>query len=64
MKYFASKFEEHIIENQKYNIHSNMVEFYNSMNNDFKKQNNLIFYGPSGIGKYTQVLRYIKKYSI
>ena len=63
MKYFSSKFEEHIIENQKYNIHSNMEDFYNSMNNDFKKQNNLIFYGPSGIGKYTQVLRYIKKYS-
>lgn len=63
MKYFTSKFEEHIIENQKYNIHSNMVEFYNSMNDNFKNQNNLIFYGPSGIGKYTQVLRYIKKYS-
>ena len=52
MKYFASKFEEYIIENQKYNIHSNMVELYDSMTNNFKKQNNLIFYGPSGIGKY------------
>ena len=63
MKYFSSKFEEHIIDNEKYNIHKNMNDFYNSMSNDFKNQNNLIFYGPAGIGKYTQVLRYIKKYS-
>ena len=63
MKYFSSKFEEHIIDNEKYNIHKNMNDFYNSMSNDFKNQNNLIFYGPAGIGKYTQSLSYIKKYS-
>ena len=27
------------------------------------KQNNLIFYGPSGIGKYTQALNFIKQFS-
>ena len=44
-------------------MHKNMEALYNSMSNDLSKQNNLIFYGPSGIGKYTQVLQYIKKYS-
>lgn len=63
MKYFASKFEEHIIESNKYNLHNNMNDFYTEMKNDVENQNNLIFYGPSGIGKYTQVLRYIKNYS-
>ena len=63
MKYFASKFEEHIIESNKYNLHNNMDNFYTEMKNDSENQNNLIFYGPSGIGKYTQVLRYIKTYS-
>ena len=63
MKYFSSKFEEYINNCKKHNMHQNMEELYSSMSNDLSKQNNLIFYGPSGIGKYTQVLQYIKKYS-
>ena len=63
MKYFSSKFEEYINNCKKHNMHKNMESLYNSMSNDLSKQNNLIFYGPSGIGKYTQVLQYIKKYS-
>jgi len=63
MKYFSSKFEGYITESNRYNLHNNMSDFYNVMNNDFKTQNNLVFYGPSGIGKYTQALQYIKKYS-
>jgi len=63
MKYFSSKFEEYINDCKKHNMHTNMKVLYDSMNNDLSKQNNLIFYGPSGVGKYTQVLEYIKKYS-
>ena len=63
MKYFSSKFEEYISDCNKYDMHKNMNVLYDSMSNDLSKQNNLIFYGPSGIGKYTQVLHYIKKYS-
>jgi hypothetical protein len=63
MKYFSSKFEEYITDCNKYNMHKNITPLYNSMSNDLSKQNNLIFYGPSGIGKYTQVLQYIKKFS-
>ena len=63
MRYFSSKFEEYINDCKKHNMHKNMESLYNSMSNDLSKQNNLIFYGPSGIGKYTQVLHYIKKYS-
>ena len=62
MRYFSSKFEEYINDCKKHNMHKNMESLYNSMSNDLSKQNNLIFYGPSGIGKYTQVLHY-KKYS-
>ena len=63
MKYFSSKFEEYISDCNKYDMHKNMNALYDSMSNDLSKQNNLIFYGPSGIGKYTQVLQYIKKFS-
>ena len=44
-------------------MHKNMEKIYSSMSNELDNQNNLIFYGPPGIGKYTQVLQYIKKYS-
>ena len=33
-EYFASKFEEHIIESNKYNLHNNMDNFYTEMKND------------------------------
>jgi DNA polymerase III delta prime subunit len=63
MKYFSSKFEEYITNCHKYNMHKNIKPLYSSMSCDLAQQNHLIFNGPSGIGKYTQVLNYIKKYS-
>ena len=63
MKYFSSTFQEYINNCKKHNMHKNMSKIYDSMSNELVDQNNLIFYGPSGIGKYTQVLEYIKKYS-
>jgi hypothetical protein len=63
MKYFSSKFEEYVTDCNKYNMHKNIKPLYSSMSNDLDKQNHLIFNGPSGIGKYTQVLNYIKKFS-
>lgn len=63
MKYFSSKFEEYINDCKKYNMHQKMSNLYDNMSDELSKQNNLIFYGPPGIGKYTQVLNYIKKFS-
>tara|TARA_B100000902_G_scaffold47050_1_gene54299 strand:- start:98 stop:1066 length:969 start_codon:yes stop_codon:yes gene_type:complete len=63
MKYYSTKFEEYISCCNKHNMHENMSSVFNSMSNNLSNQNNLIFYGPSGIGKYTQVLNYIKKFS-
>ncbi len=63
MKYFSSKFEEYINDCKKYNMHKKMSNLYDKMSDELSKQNNLIFYGPPGIGKYTQVLNYIKKFS-
>ena len=40
-------------------MHKN-TESYMTMSDNIATQNNLIFYGPSGVGKYTQVLEYIK----
>lgn len=63
MKYLSSKFEDYINECETNNLHKKMSPLFESMSDTIEKQNNLIFYGPSGIGKYTQVLNYIKKFS-
>jgi hypothetical protein len=63
MKFYETHFEEYISENNRENLHPKLEKIYEqfpSHLNDFK---NLIFYGPSGTGKYTQMLRSIKKYS-
>ena len=61
MKYLSSRFEEYIAENEKFNLHDNMNEVFDILKNH--SNNHFIFYGPPGVGKYTQMLSYIHNYS-
>ncbi len=63
MKFYETHFEEYINTNQKMNMHPKLNKIYNKFPNEINKLKNVIFYGPSGIGKYTQMLSSIKKYS-
>jgi len=63
MKFLQSRFDEYIISKEKNNLHSELDGIYNSPSAGLDNKRNLIFYGPSGVGKYTQVLNYIKPYS-
>lgn len=64
MKYRQTHFEEYLTENEKFNLHPTLAPIYkNNFPHAIQDLKNLIFYGPSGIGKYTQVLSSIKKYS-
>ena len=63
MKYLSTRFEEYIIESKKKNLHKELIDIHNILHSDIKKQNNIIFYGPPGVGKYTQALNYIKNFS-
>ena len=63
MKYFETKFEDYIIENNRQNLHPRLHEIYKFFPDNIENLKNLIFYGTGGIGKYTQVLSSIKKYS-
>jgi hypothetical protein len=63
MKFYETHFEEYIAENSKINLHSKTNKIYNNFPNKLCELKNLIFYGPSGTGKYTQMLSSIKKYS-
>ena len=63
MKFYETHFEEYIHENLRENLHPKLNKIYDNFPksiNDFK---NLIFFGPNGTGKYTQMLKSIKKYS-
>ena len=62
MKYLSSRFEEYVSECNSSNLHEELNEITTILNRKLKKQNNLIFYGPSGTGKYTQALYYLQQF--
>ena len=63
MKFYDTHFEDYINTSNKVTLHPALNKLYDKLPtkiNDFK---NVIFYGPSGVGKYTQMLSLIKRYS-
>ena len=63
MKFYETHFEEYISENNRENLHLKLEKIYEKFPNSLHEFKNLIFYGPSGTGKYSQMLKSIKKYS-
>jgi len=63
MKFLETHFEEYITTVQKTNLHPKLDKYYKHFPDTIDKLSNLIFYGPSGVGKYSQMLFAIKKYS-
>ena len=63
MNFYETHFEEYVLENQKENLHPKLEKLYTRFPKNIKNFKNLLFYGPSGTGKYTQMLKSIKKYS-
>ncbi len=62
MKFHETLFDEYLQNTYKKNFHSELLELEQNMPH-IDNMGNLILYGPSGSGKYTQALRLIKKYS-
>ena len=63
MKFYETHFEEYIQENKRVNIHPKLDKIYSKFPKTLNELKNIIFYGPSGTGKYTQMLKSIKGYS-
>jgi len=63
MKFYESHFEEYISASEKYNLHPELLSIRNAFPKRLCELENIIIYGPSGVGKYTQVLNILKKYS-
>lgn len=59
MKYYSTRFEDYIREVEKKNLHPNTSKTLTLL----KPFSDTIIYGPSGIGKYSQALNYIKQFS-
>lgn len=63
MKYYESHYEEYIQAVERYNIHPELKSVFSAMPKEKQRLENLIFYGPSGVGKYSQILSLIRNYS-
>jgi hypothetical protein len=63
MKFHESHFEEYISSAQKQNLHPSLDKILKKFPNKIQDLKNLIFYGPSGVGKYSVMLKSIKRYS-
>jgi hypothetical protein len=63
MKFYETHFEEYIQENKRVNLHPKLDKIYEKFPKTLEEFKNVIFYGPSGSGKYTQMLKSIKGYS-
>ena len=61
MKFHETYFDDYIIQDNL--LHTKLNKLYDSFPADVKDLKNIIFYGPRGVGKYTQMLYAIKKYS-
>jgi len=63
MKFLETHYEDYIQSQQNQNLHPKLSKLFSKFPSDVNKLKNLIFYGPSGVGKYTQMLGSIRKYS-
>jgi hypothetical protein len=63
MKFHEMHFEHYLQANNENSLHPTLALAYKKFPPKLANLKNLIFYGPKGVGKYTQMLAAIKKYS-
>jgi hypothetical protein len=63
MKFYDTHFEDYIETNKICELHPKLELLYKKFPNTIHQFKNLLFYGPKGVGKYTQMLKSIKRYS-
>ena len=63
MKYYETHFEEYMVEVERENLHPKLEKIYNQFPKSIGNFKNVIFFGPAGVGKYSQMLKSIQKYS-
>ena len=63
-KFYETHFEDYLNTNNKRDLHPKInKEVFTKLPEKIEELPNIIVYGPKGIGKYTQVLKLLKRYS-
>jgi len=63
MKFYESHYEEYISSVETINLHPELITTVKSFPKKLNQLENIIIYGPSGVGKYSQLLHLLKRYS-
>ena len=63
MKFLETHFDDYLTTTAQTSLHPKKTKTYHSFPHKLDHLKNIIFYGPKGVGKYTQALSAIKKYS-
>jgi hypothetical protein len=63
MKFYETHYEDYLQSLQHFNLHPELTTHFSKFPQQLSRLTNLIFYGPSGVGKYTQMLNAIHQYS-
>ena len=63
MKYYETNFDEYLSSYENYSLHPELEEIKSKFPKNITDFKNIIIYGSSGVGKYTQALSILQKYS-
>jgi len=63
MKFHETHFEDYLASHQLHSLHPSLSTAYKRFPKKLQEVKNIIFYGPKGVGKYTQMLAVISRYS-
>ena len=64
MKFHETHFDEYLTSVEECNLHPKIEKHvFSKFPNNIRDLRNVLFYGPPGVGKYSQMLKCIKKYS-
>jgi hypothetical protein len=63
LKYYDTHFDDYLSTSKENNFHPKIDEIVENLPDDIENMHNIIVYGKSGVGKYTQSLKIIEKYS-
>ena len=63
MKYYETNYDEYLSSYEKFNLHPELDYIKSTFPKKVNEFKNIIVYGASGVGKYTQVLSMLQNYS-
>jgi len=63
MKFFETHFDDYLQTHATQNLHPELSPLFEQFPSKLEDLRNVLFYGPKGVGKYTQMLAAIKRYS-